>query len=100
MSYVCHMYSLNKNIFKFSEISRNAVECAWWSVEYQHEALPRSAEAQRIAKQWTGGGFSCWQCTCKFQEERERERRGQKREKQEKEKRRMSFVKARRNIGG
>ena len=35
-SKICHMYSLNKIIFKFTETSRNAVENAWWSVKYQH----------------------------------------------------------------
>ena len=51
------MYSCNKNIFKFSEISENAVECAWWSVKYQHEALPGRVEVQRIAKHGQVGDF-------------------------------------------
>ena len=38
-SKICHMYLLNKIIFKFPEISRNAVENAWWSVKYQHVRL-------------------------------------------------------------
>ena len=72
-SKICHMYLLNKIIFKFPEISRNAVENAWWSVKYQHVRLLGVVEVMRRGKQRTGGEFSCLYCTCRV-EKTERQR--------------------------